>query len=199
MEEPREIDDPRWERAHEAIQANDYAGALFLFKAMAKDGIKDAYTKIGYTYSLGGYGVDKNHGEAIKWLRKAYYEVDDAWAAIGLGRSYYYGQGVKKDYADARKYFYEAARIINIDIANLMLGRIYHDGLGVEKDLAKAYYFYRRAAAKGNLVALFKLGWVIHEKGEIAKGACVRYRAAREISKVKRKNPKDSRLRDLPE
>ena len=56
----------------------------------------DAMFTIGYCYSVGGYGIEVDYEEAVKWYTKAA-ELGEPDAMYNLALCYYYGYGVEVD------------------------------------------------------------------------------------------------------
>ncbi|MBO5081312.1 MAG: SEL1-like repeat protein [Lachnospiraceae bacterium] len=56
----------------------------------------DAMFTIGYCYSVGGYGIEIDYEEAVKWYTKAA-ELGEPDAMYNLALCYYYGYGVEVD------------------------------------------------------------------------------------------------------
>ena len=67
----------------------------------------DAQYSLGISYD-NGFGVQKDHNEAVKWFRKAA-EQDLPDAQYNLGACYANGSGVQKDHNEAVKWFRKAA------------------------------------------------------------------------------------------
>src|SRR5712675_2252290 len=101
-------DDPRFQKAVATLASGNLASALFLFRSLAEDGFKFAYSRVGLINEVGGDGLSPNYDEALKWYRKSYFETADLNARIGLARMYYLGRGVQIDYSEALKYLIEA-------------------------------------------------------------------------------------------
>lgn len=171
MEEITQTDslEKRWEKANECFNNSDKAGALFLLKSLASDGVLAAFREIGNIYELGGGGVDVDIEKALYWYKKSLDEANDAFGAYGLGRLYFRGNGIEKDYKKALWYF-ELALENNIEIASLMLARIFNSGLGIEKNIDKAENYYLKAIESGYVYALKELGTLEIKKGNIYKG-----------------------------
>lgn len=56
----------------------------------------DAMFTIGYCYTVGGYGIELDYEEAVKWYTKAA-ELGEPDAMYNLALCYYYGYGVEVD------------------------------------------------------------------------------------------------------
>ena len=120
-------------------------------------------------------------------------EANDVWAAIGLGRLYYYGNGVEQDYAKALEYF-QLAENSNIDYVWLMLGHMFHIGLGVGKNLNAAKKYYLSAMEHGHVKAIACLGSVEKEIGNKWKGRLLCARAILTGFVIALRNVDDRRL-----
>ena len=159
----------RWQQAVDAFRAGDKAGALFIFKSLAKEGFYPAYTEIGNIYELGGKGIEQNFTEALRYYRKAAFEDGDEDAFAALGRLYFFGRGVERDFEKAFEYYDKI--LPNRDpVVLLMYGNRYHAGLGVDVNINKAREYYEEAAAKGNVYAIVALGVLEKEEGNFTRG-----------------------------
>jgi TPR repeat protein len=103
-----------------------------------------------YTLSkiyFNGDGVNKDHDESIKWLRKA---ADKGLpkAICGLGEIYGRGQIVSQDYKEAFAWFQKAADM-GYPEAQYNLGLMYDQGKFVGQNIAEATKWYQKAADQG--------------------------------------------------
>ena len=124
-------------------------------KRLAKGGDKLEHFKLGVRYE-NGYGVLKDHKEAIKWYAKSA-EQGFAKAQSNLGKSYFLGEGVPKDYKKALRWFTKAAEQ-GLAEAQYNLGGIYGSGEGVPKDYNKALRWFTKAAEQGLVHAQAMVG-----------------------------------------
>lgn len=186
----------RWEKAKECFRNSDAAGALFLFKSIAKDGETLAYCEIGNIYEFGGYGVEADSDKARYWYKKSLDEADDPYGAYGLGRLFYRDDSIGIDYEKAIWYFDLAANH-DIEIANLQLGRIYMSGKDIEKDVNKAEDFFSKASLTGNVYAIKNLGALEIEKGNVFKGVKLYFKGILKHFLLFIKDRRDPRIRSI--
>lgn len=148
--------DRRWDQAIKTFSNGDKAGALFIFKALAKDGELAAFREIGNIYEFGGGGVEKDIKEAINWYDKSVDYANDGYACIGLARIYFYGKQGKPDYSKVLWYL-SLVENNNLPLADLLLGKVYRLGKGVKADIKRARKFYERSSSTGNVYAMKEL------------------------------------------
>ena len=117
------------------------------YRRAAEQGSAPAQFYVSMMYTF-GYGVQKNHAEAVKWLLKAA-EQDLAQAQNNLGSMYNSGLGVPPDYAEAVKWFRKAARQGDVS-AQKNLAAKYSNGQGVPQNYAEAYVWSSIAVLSGN-------------------------------------------------
>ena len=108
-----------------------------------QQGDATAQSKLGWMYATGD-GVPQDHGEAVKWLRRAADQGNVA-AEINLAVSYAKGNGVAQDYAEAANWYRKAADQGN-GAAQRNLGAMYLEGQGVPQDYVLAYVWLDIAA-----------------------------------------------------
>lgn len=87
--------------------------AVELFYNSAIQGYANAQSNLGECY-YNGEGVEQDHAEAFKWMKKAA-EQGDADAQSVVGDMYSDGDGVQQDEEEAKKWFYLAAKQGNAD------------------------------------------------------------------------------------
>lgn len=91
-----------------AYKSKDYGKAFQLYKSLAEQGDADSEYTLGTLY-LEGQGVEKNEGEAVKWIQKATLD-GSADAQYHLGLMYKLGAaGLPRDRAKAKENFEKAA------------------------------------------------------------------------------------------
>lgn len=117
----------------------------------AEQGDADAQREFGSLYEDGGYGVDKDPRQAVKWYRKAA-EQGHAGGQVELGRCYEEGIGVDKDPREAVTWYRKAAEQGYSD-GQKHLGDCYRAGIGVDKDPLLAVKWYRKAAEQDHPLA----------------------------------------------
>ncbi|MBU2938561.1 SEL1-like repeat protein [Lacinutrix sp. C3R15] len=133
---------------------------------------KDQYSKyktpfhayaIGYMYSEGYGGVQKDEEIAVMWYKHA--AVSGSLTAIGnLGVLYEEGNGISKDIIEAVKYYRKAAELGHVN-SMTNLGSKYRAGEGVTKNIETCIYWYEKALENGSPEAMVKLG-SMYIKGE---------------------------------
>ena len=121
------------------------------YRRAAEQGSAPAQFYVSMMYNS-GYGVRKDHAEAVKWLLKAV-EQDLAPAQNNLGGMYNSGLGVSPDYAEAVKWFRMAARQGDV-AAQKNLAEKYSNGHGVPQNYAEAYVWSSIAVMSGNKRAI---------------------------------------------
>ena len=121
------------------------------YRRDAEQGSAPAQFYLSMMYNS-GYGVRKNHAEAVKWLLKAV-EQDHAQAQNNLGGMYNSGLGVTPDYAEAVKWFRKAAMQGDV-AAQKNLAAKYGNGQGVPQNYAEAYVWSSIAVMSGNKRAI---------------------------------------------
>ena len=118
-----------------ALERDDYATALNVWRPLAEKGDAAAQYGIGFMYA-NGKGVPQDDVEAARWFRKAA-DQGNAVAQLNLGSLYANGQGVPQDRAEAARWYRKAADQGNA-VAQLNLGSLYANGQGVPQDRAEA-------------------------------------------------------------
>ena len=97
-----------------------------------------------------------------KAANQGYYKVFNC-----IGLCYNYGRGVESDYAEAAKWFDKAAEK-SVDPSDwvsrgiaYMLGRTekWSAGHEIHRDEGKIYYWFKKAADKGDVDGMYRLGW----------------------------------------
>ena len=108
---------------------------------------KDAYEGIGLCYEK-GYGVGKDHKNAIEFYSKIPYPYDSL-RNIRIARVYY---DLLKDYKNAYKYAKEALKVgkefDKYGEIGCFLGMLYYHGCGVEQDYDKAFEYFKSGFQK---------------------------------------------------
>ncbi len=100
--------------------------------------------RLGKMWAL-GYGVEKNHIEAVRWYEKAV-EWNNPFAAYALGSLYHYGEGVEQDMERAIELYTLAAThpAKPNSYAQYQLGQLSEDAEAAEKWYRLAYRGFRR-------------------------------------------------------
>ncbi len=144
-----------FEDGREAYQAKDYERAFAIMKPLAEDGNSQAQVSLGIMYEY-GQGVEKNHGEAIKWYTLAAKQgVPEVQHDLGV-RYFQGGMGVKQDYKEAA-YWWEQAANAGVADSQFNLGLMHYRGIGMPKDFTKAAELFRKAADQGHAHAEYSL------------------------------------------
>jgi TPR repeat protein len=94
-----------------------------------------------------GHGVAQDHGEAVRWYRRAAERGFDL-AQTNLGWMYLNGLGVPQDDGAAAQWYRRAAEQGDAEAQN-NLGVLYATGRGVPHDHMQAYVWFSLAAAQG--------------------------------------------------
>jgi hypothetical protein len=141
--------------ANAAYQRGDFATALPIARALAKQGVAAAQAMLGYMYR-DGKGVAKDEKEAVKWFH-ILAEQGYPTAQFMLGKMYREGRGVLQDYKEASKWFRLAAEQGDA-MAQLNLGTMYQQAEGVPQDDKEAVKWYRLAAEQGSAIGQALLG-----------------------------------------
>lgn len=186
----------RWRLAVAQFSAGDKAGALYILKRLAMEGVQQAYVQIGKIYEIGGGGVEPNFGEAVRWYRKATYESDNVHGYLCLARMYYQGKGVDVNYGEAYR-LYSIAVNNDKPVAHLMLARMHWLGRGTEQNSQIAIEHYKRAIELGNVIALQELGHIYRKSGGYWRGLWYGVIAAVRILWIGLRNPIDRRIEQI--
>ena len=140
LRRPDQID----QTARDAFNRGDYLRALMEWSSLATQGNRLGAYGVGLIYD-GGYGIDKDQREAIKWYRLAA-EAGYWLAQARLGEMYDNGWGTPENDEAAVKWFALAAAQ-GVTRAQIGLGRMFFSGEGVPQNISKAYALYNVAAA----------------------------------------------------
>ena len=186
--------DPRWQRAEDALKQGDGAGALYIFKSLAQSGDESAYINIAHLYELGENGIEKDYEEALKYYRKSFFEFQDVHPAVDLARIHLWGCGIEQNFEMARK-FLEQAEANQIAVVYLMLGQIYWYGLGVKRNLQRGKRYFLKALAKGNVRAYPYIGNALFTEGRWIIGVWLRIIVVFITIYLYIKDPEDPRIR----
>jgi uncharacterized protein len=150
----------------------DDAQAARWYRKAAKQGVAKAQLNLGWSYCLGS-GVPQDDRQVARWYHKAA-EQGDAEAQARIGVMYERGEGVPQDDAQAAHWYRKAAEQGDA-MAQVNLGMLYYDGRGVPQDYKRALAWtreaaakehwvaldcFRKAAAQGNALAQYNLGWM---------------------------------------
>ena len=109
----------------------------------AEEGDPSAQYELGFKYDW-GWGVAKDHQEAVKWYRLAA-EQGNVGAQLELGDKYRFGRDVPQDYDEAVRWYRKAAWQ-GSKRAQVDLGTMYFFGKDVPRDPREAVMWLRRAA-----------------------------------------------------
>lgn len=188
--------DRRWDLAVDILRKRDKAGALYLFKTLAREGERAAFREIGNILEFGGRGVNKDIDAAIAWYRKAVDEANDSHACIGLARIYYYGKTGQPDY-DKALWYLRLVEDKDFPLVNLLLGKMHQLGRGVPESPDQAKPYFQRAAAKGNVHAQKELGKLEIRRGNFFSGMLLLVRSALNAVVIGSKDIFDPRLKNI--
>ena len=135
-----------FEDGYAAVNREDYATALRLWRPLAEQGYPNVQFNLGIMYAK-GHGVTQDYRESLKWYRLAA-EQGHASSQTNLGIMYDVGQGVLQDYREAFKWYRLAAEQGDAG-AQSNLGGLYRNGHGVLQDYVHAHMWYNLASAAG--------------------------------------------------
>lgn len=122
----------------------------------AKQGNIVSIKEVAKNYYGGGFGVDKNFKEAIKWYQKAV-DAGDKESIYLLGKMHENGEGFDKDFDKALELYTKAAEL-GYDEAQNELADIYFKGERASIDYKKAFKWTKKAAEQGFADAQNKMG-----------------------------------------
>lgn len=113
-------------------------------------------SRIGFIYDKGGYGVDEDNAEAVKWYVKAVGKDKTNASALRLADMYFDGEGVNKDPRTAVNLLYQILEASRSKYADrnvcLRLARCYIDGEGVPENMFMAAIWWLKAG---------RLNWIL--------------------------------------
>lgn len=106
-------------------------------------------SRIGFIYDKGGYGVDEDNAEAVKWYDKAVGKDKTNASALRLADMYFDGEGVGKDPRMAVNLLYQrmedsGSKYVDSDVCR-RLARCYIDGEGVPENMFMAAIWWLKA------------------------------------------------------
>ena len=107
----------------------------------------DAQFELGNIYLHSKVGIEKNHLQAIKWLRKAASQ-NHVEAQYELAEIYFYGKHVMKNYQHAAELYMLAAENMHAK-SQYRLSLLYGAGSGVDQDSLLAYMWATIAVKAG--------------------------------------------------
>ena len=150
--EPR---NPELAAARRAYDISDYAEAAKLLRPLAEKGNATAQFLMGQIFFF-GLGVERDDARAASWYAGAA-RAGNAEAQYRLGYLHATGQGLAYDAAAAERYWTAAAGKGHRG-AIVALSDFYHEGLYRRTDEVLARKWLNRAAAIGDIEAMYKLG-----------------------------------------
>jgi len=128
-----------------AVERQDYAAALRLFRPLANQGNDIAQFDLGVMYDK-GWGVPRDHVQAARWYRLAAAQ-GNADAQYNLGVLYEDG----RRYADAVKWYREAADQ-GLGDAQFSLGLLYAKGQGTAAGRCPGIHVVRIIGSAGRSI-----------------------------------------------
>lgn len=141
----------------------DPARGIALLEAAARGGDLDAVTLVAQAYDL-GMGVEQDKAKALEFWRIGA-EQGMTRAQVEVGRRYQTGEVTgRPDYDQAAAWLRQAAAKGDAQ-AMVELGWMAQNGLGMPADEAAAAEYYRRAANKGQPLAMDRLARMMLEEG----------------------------------
>ena len=113
-------------------------------------------SRIGFIYDKGGYGVEEDNAEAVKWYVKAVGIDKSNASALRLADMYFDGEGVGKDPRMAVNLMYQrmedsGSKYVDSDVCR-RLARCYIDGEGVPENMFMAAIWWLKA---------WRLDWIL--------------------------------------
>lgn len=106
-------------------------------------------SRIGFIYDKGGYGVEEDNAEAIKWYSKAVGTDKSKALALRLADMYFDGEGVGKDPWMAVSLLYQSMEDSRTEYVDRnvchRLARCYIDGEGVPENMFMAAIWWLKA------------------------------------------------------
>lgn len=114
-------------------------------------------SRIGFIYDEGGYGVEEDNAEAIKWYSKAFGIDKSNASALRLANMYFDGEGVNKDPRMAVNLLYQILSpyvLFEYEDSSVCrrLARCYIDGEGVPENMFMAAIWWLKAE---------RLNWIL--------------------------------------
>ncbi len=189
--------DDRWEIVKKTYNNGDMAGALYLLRKMADEGVAPtAFAAIGNIYEVGGGGVEQDSKKAKHWFHRAICEANDIDGYFGMARLYYFGLGVDINYKKVLEYyqFIEEESVKPEPFVYCAIGRMYQLGQGVDINFGIAKKYYQEGIALGSVQALAALGRLEIQSGNIFLGCYLRIKATLQAVSIFIKNKSDRRL-----
>lgn len=154
----------------QALERDDYLGAMREFRPLAEQGIAEAELEVGFLYWF-GQGLPKDKNEAEKWFTRATSAVPnwrqqaehgDTQAALRLGMLSWANAATPADSASARLLISRAAEQGD-PTAQMNLAAFYLRGELFEKNEKEAARWYSTAAEKNCPAAEAMLGYLYRE------------------------------------
>lgn len=142
-------------------QEINYALAAEYYRKAASRNIIQSFSNLGFLYSEGGYGLQKDLSEAARWFLDGA-ERGDPMSQYNLGLMYESGDGVIKDGWQANNYFNMAANA-GLDAAQFRLGMNFLNGNGVDPNEKFAIYWLHKAADADHAEAHFQLSKIYRQ------------------------------------
>ena len=133
---------------------HDDSKAYNLLKKAMSHGNGDAYSMLGYWYTVGKY-VEKDDQKAFELYKRAA-ELGSSNGMLNVGVNYLVGRGTVKDVDAAEKMWIKAAERGNAEAA-WRLSASYSDGT-FKVNTDKSVYYLNKAAALDNAAACYNVG-----------------------------------------
>ncbi len=146
--------------------AQDYTGAMQVFRPLAEQGNAKARHMVGYLYE-NGMGVSSDLAEAARWYGLAA-DQGDAESQFALGYMHHYGRGVPQDYQAAAR-LYRAAAESGYALAQANYGFLLALGRGVPRDDREAVRQFQLSAAQGEAQGRNNLGTMLRDGRGVAR------------------------------
>ena len=154
--------DSKVEDAVKAFENKEWERGIALSKGLENEDARIQFY-IGYCYSIGCAGIEKNMETAAVWCRKSA-ENGYAKAQNMMGLICENGLGVETNKVEAVKWFKIAAENGEVS-AQIELALRYAEGRGVSKNAVSSFEWYLKAAEQGDPMAQCRVG-CMYAKGE---------------------------------
>ena len=152
---------------NETDEPIDYKLSVHYFTKCCHSGFYRAYNSLGLRYYK-GQGVEKDFSKARQYYSRAA-ELNYGLSLYRLGEMYYYGNGVNKNEKTALEYYLKSGKQAYRD-AESMLGWIYYNGkCGQEKNYSEGFRWDEKAAKKGCVNSINRLGVYYWEGNGVVK------------------------------
>jgi TonB family protein len=137
----------------------DHKEALtWVLKATADPQDTLAIYTVGLIYDTGGFGVERDYAQAMKWYQIAA-SKGEPFALCAIGEMYAKGHGVEQNYVIAMGWYSKAADL-GSPWAYERIGMMYATGTGAPKDLLSARAWFQKAADQNWEPGKVRVAWL---------------------------------------